>query len=303
MSDLIGYCDGELKPMSAAKIHVLDRGFRFGDAVFDSARTVRHRVYKSREHLIRLMHSATATHIEIAETLDELDTICQQVAEANSHILAENDEIWITPIVTRGPLNRDAPFSNGPATLVVAAERLNFSRYAENYRTGASLLTPAVRAIPAQCIDSRIKAISRLQYGLAEAEVKKLDTSAAPLMLDLDGNATETTGANFFCVRHGELMTAPDRDVLNGISRATVFDLAQKLQIPVRRCKLPLFDVLAADEAFTTGTSFCMQPVTRINGQKIGSGAPGQITLSLLDAWSAEIGLDIAAQALSHVRA
>lgn len=301
MSDLVGFCGGELRSMKLATIHVLDRGFRFGDAVFDSARTVRHKVYKSREHLVRLLDSVAAAHIELSEGLGELEAICQKVAEANDRVLAENDEIWVTPIVTRGALNRDAPFTNGPATLVVAAERLNFSRYAESYRKGTALITPTVRAIPAQCIDPRIKSISRLQYGMAEAEVKKLDASAAPLMLDLDGNVTETTGANFFCVLGGELLTAPDSDVLNGISRATVFELAEKLGLKVTRRKLGMYDVAKADEAFITGTSFCLLPVSRVNGRPVGSGWPGETTLSILEAWGSELGIDIAAQALSHL--
>lgn len=303
MSGLIGYCDGELRPMTEVKIQALDRGVRFGDAVFDSARTVRHKIYKSREHTIRLFDSAVAAHFEMAQSLDEVDEICNRVAAANDETLAENDEIWVTPILTRGPLNRDAPFSNGPATFYVVAERLNFSRYADAYRKGTALVTPSLRAIPAQCIDPRIKSISRLQYGIAEAEVKKLDPAATPLMVDLDGNVTETTGANFFCVRQGKLLTAPDTDVLNGVSRATVFELAERLGIPVERRRVALFDAMLADEAFITGTSFCMLPVSTLNGRRIGSALPGPITASLLAAWDEALGLDIAAQALSHLPA
>ncbi|MBA8910554.1 aminotransferase class IV [Aminobacter ciceronei] len=301
MKDLFGYVGETIVPMRAASIHLLDRGFRFGDAVFDSARTVKHKIYKNREHVERLFLSLAAAQIEIPHTARELEQICEALAVRNSAVLEDDEEIWITPIVTRGPLNRNAPFSNGPGTLVIAAERLNFHSYAPSYQEGISLVTPTSRAIPSQCIDRRIKSLSRLQFGIAEAEVKRIDAASMPLMLDLDGNVTETTAANFFVVQSGALVTAPDEDVLLGISRATVFELAEQLQIPVRKRKIQLNEVLRADEAFITGTSFCMLPVASINGRQIGASPPGLLFQQLLQAWNRILGIDIAEQARSHL--
>ena len=128
-----------------------------------------------------------------------------------------------------------------------------------------------------------------------EASLFKGDNNWA-LLLDSDGFIAEGTGDNFFIVKDGCIVTPEGRNILRGISRAYIFELAQQLQLPCKESNIEPYDVYTADEAFMTGTPFCMLPVTSLNSVKIGSGNMGVITRSLLDRWSKNVGIDIIAQ-------
>ena len=110
---------------------------------------------------------------------------------------------------------------------------------------------------------------------LAALEAEKIDPDAYPVMLDLQGNLSEGTGANFFIVSDGVVRTPGPRSVLRGVSRQTVLDLCQDIGVPSLEEDLQAYDALVADEAFLTSTPYCLVPVTRFNGQSVGDGVPG----------------------------
>lgn len=116
------------------------------------------------------------------------------------------------------------------------------------------------------------------------------------LLLDTDNFVAEGTGDNFFMVKNGIVITPEPRNVLRGISRAYIMELCAKLNIPCIEKNIDVYDVVNADEAFMSGTPFCMLPVTSINGQVIGDGKMGNITSRLLKTWGDNVGVDIAAQ-------
>jgi branched-chain amino acid aminotransferase len=120
------------------------------------------------------------------------------------------------------------------------------------------------------------------------------------LLVDDRGNLTEGSGYNVFAVRDGRIVTPDARTVLGGVSRRFAIDLAGELGIEVAETDLQAFHLLTADEAFFTGTSPCVLPVTRADREPIGDGSPGPVTRRLLDAWSARVGLDIADQMLKY---
>src|SRR5439155_9132726 len=128
---------------------------------------------------------------------------------------------------------------------------------------------------------------------LAEKEAQLVDPDAAALLLDLDGNLTETNAANFLIVERGTLVSPSTVNTLPGISRATVIELAKKMGIPFVERDIQVFNALNAEEAFLSSTPYCLMPVTRINGISIGDGTPGPIYRQLIEAWSGEVGLDI----------
>jgi len=132
---------------------------------------------------------------------------------------------------------------------------------------------------------------------MANIEVSKVNgENNWALLLDGDGFVAEGTGDNFFIVKDGELLTPEGRNILRGISRAYIFDIARQIGIACRECNLEPYDVITADEAFMTATPFCILPVTGLNGAKIGSGKRGVITDRLLRTWSENVGLDIEQQ-------
>jgi branched-chain amino acid aminotransferase len=117
------------------------------------------------------------------------------------------------------------------------------------------------------------------------------------LLLDPDGHVAEGTGDNFFIVRKGTLVTPEGRNILRGISREYVMrELAPQLGLEVVETNFGTYDVATADEAFMTGTPFCLLPVTSLNGAAIGTGQVGPVTRQLLDRWSANVGVDIPRQ-------
>jgi len=116
------------------------------------------------------------------------------------------------------------------------------------------------------------------------------------LLLDPDGFIAEGTGDNFFIVKNGVIITPEPRNILRGISRAYIFDLANQLGIQYLEKNIEPYDVIIADEAFMTGTPFCLLPVTSLNSVKIGNGEMGAMTNTLLDTWSHNVGVDIEGQ-------
>lgn len=110
---------------------------------------------------------------------------------------------------------------------------------------------------------------------------------------------SENKGGNFFLVTKNRIRTPSTINCLDGISRQTIFQLAEKLNIPVEESSLLPYDVTTADEAFFTSTPYCIMPATRFNGLDIGNGKVGPITKQLIAAWSDLVGVDIVKQALA----
>ena len=297
----VAYVNGTFVPESDASISIFDRAFRFADSVFDTSRTIAHRPYKLREHIERLRRSLSYARLDPGISLDELERVTIEVVAHNVRFLTPNDDLWVRQYVTRGAVRRVGGTGHGTPTVVVTTERLPFAGMARGYCRGVPMWVPSVRGLPIASIDPRMKTTSRMTNNLAEQEVAAIDPEASPLLLDPDGFVSESTGSNFLAVIGGEIVTPADFEVLNGISRATVIELARTEGIPCRTSRLTLFDVQNAGEAFLTGTSFCIQPVRSVNGASFVDGAPGPVTRRLTQAWSDAIGHDFVAQALSHL--
>jgi branched-subunit amino acid aminotransferase/4-amino-4-deoxychorismate lyase len=137
---------------------------------------------------------------------------------------------------------------------------------------------------------------SRMHYYLADQEARLADPNALALLLDLDGNVTETSGANFLIVERGTIVSPTLRNTLPGISRAVVIELAAKLGIPFVERDIQVHSVVNADEAFLSSTPYGLCPVTKINGVAIADGQPGAVYRRLMSAWNELVGMDIAGQ-------
>jgi len=162
---------------------------------------------------------------------------------------------------------------------------------------GINAVITSQRAIPAQLLEPKVKNRSRIHYMMANIEVSnyKGENNWA-LLLDPDGFIAEGTGDNFFIVKDGVIITPEPRNILRGISRGYIFELAQKLGLSCIEKNIEPYDVITADEAFMTGTPFCILPVSSLNNIPIGNEPMGNITRQLLDTWSIEVGVNIAGQ-------
>jgi branched-chain amino acid aminotransferase len=163
------------------------------------------------------------------------------------------------------------------------------------------MMTPSIRRTPSYSLEAKAKITNKMNHIIAWHEATLVNPRAVPLMLDSEGNIAETHLGNFFFVSDGKLCTPTDKNVLGGITRSTLFDLAGALGIPVMEGNFTPYDVYSADEAFTASTSPTIGPVKSLNGVAIGETVPGPVTISLIKAWNEMVGIDIVGQALAHI--
>jgi branched-chain amino acid aminotransferase len=141
---------------------------------------------------------------------------------------------------------------------------------------------------------------SRFTHFLNKREASRLDPDAFALMLDIDGFVAEGTGANIFFVNDGVLETPTTRNILVGCSRQKVIELAHRLDIPVEERDITLYEAYTAEEAFWTTSSYCILPISMIDGRRVGTTYPGAVAQQLLDAWSDDVGVDIVGHARTY---
>jgi branched-chain amino acid aminotransferase len=270
-----------------------------GDCVFELVRTFRQKPFKLDEHLERLFNSLQSIRLNCGLTLQMLRDAVLRLLDMNLPFLEEEDDYSILMDVTRGefPLIRHSQPS--PLVLISCMPVSDLlCKWAKYYMTGTHVVTPQTRHIPSQCLDPRVKHRSRLHFILADKEAKLVDPEAFGLLLDLDGRVTEILGANFFVVTKGRIRTPAAGNILMGITRATVLELAEELGIPGQECDLRPYDVFTADEAFQTSSPYCIFPVTKYNGLAIGNGQPGAITSALTEQFKKRVQCDFVEQAI-----
>jgi branched-chain amino acid aminotransferase len=226
-----------------------------------------------------------------------MEAISEEVLARNEPYRAEVGDFAIWQFVTRGR-GRWAHRA-GPPTVGVHIRSLGFARFAHLYATGAHGVIVRTRSYAPDAIDPKVKNFSRMNFNLAELEASDVDPAGWPILLDRDGNVSEGIGYNVFIVTDGVIRTPGDRNILQGVSRAMVFDLARQLGVPIVEEDLQPYDVCTADEVFFSSTSPCVLPVTRVDRRRIGEGAPGPIACRLLRAWGESVGLDIVEQAVT----
>jgi branched-chain amino acid aminotransferase len=301
MSDFTAYFNGEWVPEDQVVIRHTDRGFVTGDVVFDVERTFNGKSFRMKEHVDRLYRSLKFVRIDPGLSDDEMLEISEEAISRNEHLRAPGGDFNIRQFVTRGPgrSTKDA----GPATVGVTVSPIYFARYAGMYDSGAHAVVARTRSYASDALDPKVKHYSRMNFNLAELEANDRDAGAWPILRDAAGDLTEGSGYNVFIVTDGVIRTPTDTAILQGVSRGTVFDLAEQLDLPVSEEGLQPYDMYSADEAFFASTSYCVLPVTRVDGRTIGDGKPGPVVNQLLAAWSESVGVDIVGQALRQTGA
>ena len=308
MPGRVVWMNGTLVPEADAKLSIFDSALMFGDMVFEMTRSFNKKQFKLREHLERLYASAKYVRISIPMTMDEMERHVEETIAANDSCFAADDEHRIMIDVTRGGLGIYTGRVAGleAKTNVIIADfplRWTVASMGHLFDTGINAVIPSQRAIPASLLEPKVKNRSRLHYQMANIEVSQTageDNWA--LLLDPDGFIAEGTGDNFFIVKNNVIITPEGRNILRGISREYVFELTKQLGMQCVEKNIEPYDVVTADEAFMTGTPFCILPVMRLNGQTIGNGTMGTTTKQLIDAWSANVGVDIIAQIQTYER-
>jgi branched-chain amino acid aminotransferase len=274
------YLDGKFVDDADAKISVFDHGLLYGDGVFEGIRLYNGNIFRLEEHLERLEYSAKAILLKIPLARKEL-------AAAVAETCRQNDlkDAYIRLVVTRGPGDLGlAPWLCPKPTLFIIASKISLYPQ-EHYDNGLSIVTVPTRRINPAALPSTVKSLNYLNNILGKIEAKQFGALEA-IMLNDQGYVAECTADNVFTVHKGELFTpAASQGALKGITRATIFDVAQELGLPIRETNMTRYDVWCADECFLTGTGAEVIPVVKLDGREIGNGKPGPITKRVLESF------------------
>lgn len=302
MTEPLVFKNDRFLPASQANLAIYDAGIVLGATVTDMTRTFRHKLFRPDDHVDRFFRSLKYVRLDLGLSKSEVMEIGEQLIAHNARLIGDGDELGLIHFATPGEYRTYAGSAGGTATsrptFVMHTFPLPWEIWANKVARGAHVVTPSIRHVPPQCIDPKIKYRSRMHYYLADKEATLADPNAIALLLDLDGNVTETSGANILIVEKGCIVSPTLRNTLPGVSRQTVIELAAELGIPFVERDIQVFNVINADEAFLTTTPTCLMPVTKINGLLINEGRPGPIFQMLHDAWSERVGLDIHQQLL-----
>jgi branched-chain amino acid aminotransferase len=281
--------DGELMPPAQARISVFDRGFLYGDSVYEVVRTYGGVPFEIEAHLRRLVRSAdriglslpwgpARTAREVERTLEAArgeDPPDPEAAPWNA------GERYVRVVMTRGAgeIGLDPALAVDPKAIVIVQPL--HGPPASAYRDGVKACVVGVEHLSPRAVDPSAKTGNYLPNVLAVREARAAGAHEA-FMLDRDGFVTEGTTSNVFAVRRGAVATPPlAAGILEGVTRGLVLRLARELGVPAAEAPLRPADLETADEVFITSSAREMLPVTRLGDRLVGSGRPGPVTRRL----------------------
>ena len=274
--EYIIYMNGRFVPQGEAMISVLDHGFMYGDGCFDAYCGKNGFIFMLEEHTDRLYRSIHALKLPVTLTKEEMNRAIVECVRRNGLL-----DFYIKVIVSRGASPEPVldPRKCVEPMVVIYARQLMHERDPKKVSGGIRLKISAFRRIPHDSLEPKIKTCNYLNHVLPKLEAWEAGYDDA-LMVDARGYVSEAAGYNIFAVTKGGLIT-PVNNILEGITRKAVEDIAKQLGIPVQEGFFTPFDFYAADEVFLTNTVSGITPVTQMDFWKIGSGETGPITTKI----------------------
>ncbi|MEN8108591.1 MAG: D-amino acid aminotransferase [Pseudomonadota bacterium] len=262
------YLNGEFLPLDEARVPVMDRGFLFGDGVYEVIPVYGGKLFRLAHHLKRLANSLNAIRIGNPMTDDDWRVLLEQVVERN-----DGGDCSVYLQVTRGiAAKRDHAFPAGvAATVFIMTSPMSSGCDIDNEQGIHAITLDDIRWD--YC---NVKAITLLPNVLLRQQA--VDAQAAEAVLIKDGLATEGAASNLFIVRHGLLITPPKGpSLLPGITRDLILELAANHGIPFREADITLEDLDNADEIWLTSSTREISPVTLLDDRTINDGTPGTL--------------------------
>ena len=278
------WLNGKLVDRSQAKLTVFDHGTLYGDGVFEGIRAYGGKVFQCPAHIERLFASAKYIRLAIPYTKQELTQAVGDTLEANGVT-----DGYVRLVVTRGEGTLGlSPFKcTSPSVFIIADQIALYPD--EMYEDGMAVIIAKTIRTSARMLRPSVKSLNYLNNILAKIEAVDAGVAEA-IMLNEQGNVAECTGDNIFLAAGGKLVTPPlTADILGGITRRVVIELARRLGIETIERDIRPADIYAADECFLTGTAAEVIAVTKVGDRLIGDGAVGPITRKLLDSFRAFI--------------
>lgn len=280
--------DGNLLDPEEATISVFDRGFLYGDSVFETIRTYGGLPFEIRQHLERLAWSAGRVFIPLPVPLDVLQAEVQAAVEA-----AQNPESYIRIMVTRGQgaMGLD-PSTTEHSVRVIIVDRL-VPPSPKDYVQGIDTITFKTQRFGDATEAAGAKVANYLVAVLAMREARASDASEA-LITDHTGHIVEGSTSNVFAVRAGELITPPESaGILPGITRRRVLEAARDLGVTVHYRAFDQASLCDHDEVFVSSSIRELLPVVRVDGRPVGGGVPGPLTQALLNKFRENVARDM----------
>ena len=272
------FLNGEYMPIEEAMVPVLDRGFIFGDGVYEVIPVYSKRAFRLEEHLHRLQHSLDGIRLDNPHSIDEWTAITNKLIEAN-----QGEDQYLYLHITRGAAKRDHAFPSPPVSPTI------FMMSSPLLSPPAALLQSGVGAVTAT--DNRwlrcdIKSIALLPNVLLRQTA--VDAGCAETILirrDTGDNAdfmTEGAASNIFVVKDGTLIAPPkDNLMLPGITYDVILEIAAANDIPSQVRKVGVAEVFSADELLMTSSTKEVMPITKLDGKPVGTGKPGAMFAKL----------------------
>ena len=289
IDDLVTYFQGDFVAMRDAKVSVMTHAFMYGTAVFEGIRAYWNAeqgvLYglKLREHMERIRRNAGMLLMTDLPPVDELVGIVVETIRRNNFRV----DTYIRPCFYKSGTSIGVRLHNLPHEFVVFA--LPFGNYIETEK-GVRVMTSTWRRNSDDALPARGKIVGgyvNMAFQKSEAELNGFDES---LVLTADGHASEASAANIFVVRDGVLLTPPvSDDILEGVTRNAILEIADALGIPVEIRSIDRSEIYVADEMLLCGTGVQLSPVIELDHRPINGGAIGPITKQLHEAYFAAV--------------
>src|SRR6476660_9364052 len=289
LDDLVCYFEGEWVAMRDAKVSIMTHAFMYGTATFEGIRGYwnadQGTLYglKIREHVERIRHACRILLMQDVPSVDELTRLITETVRRNGF----REDVYIRPSFYKSTAAIGVRLHDLENQLYIIA--LPFGNYIDT-DSGVRVMTSTWRRNADDALPARGKIVGgyvNMAFQKTEAELNGFDEA---LVLTPDGHASEASAANLFVVRDGLLITPPvTDDILEGVTRRAVIELAEVLGIPYEVRSIDRSEIYVADEMFLCGTGVQLSPVIELDHRKIAGGAIGPITKQLHQAYYAAV--------------
>ncbi|MEF3191828.1 MAG: branched-chain amino acid transaminase [Campylobacterales bacterium] len=281
------WMDGAFLPWDEANIHILSHSLHYGNAAIEGTKAYHTdkglAIFRLTDHTKRLLESSKITLINVPYSVEELNQAQIELLRKNN--FTGPDNVYIRPIVFLGHGVMGLYHKNAPVRVAIAAWEWGAYLGEEGLKKGIRLK-----------ISSFSRPNNKSNMGKAKASANYLNSQMAKyeavecgydeaLLLDDEGYVAEASGAAFFMVREGKLISPPNDNSLESITQKTVIELAYDLGIEVVRRRISREEIYIADEAFLTGTAAELTPVREVDARALGAGGRGPITEKLQNAY------------------
>jgi D-alanine transaminase len=267
------YVDGKWVEPGVAAILPEDRGYNFGDGIYEVVRIYKGKMYQWDGHISRLFRSAREIKMELPWAEDDFLTIARELMEKNG--ITQSDDAILYLQISRGYAPRQHDIPSGIRPIITGFVRRKERPLADMKKGLTARLVPDIRWLRCD-----IKTLNLLGAVLVKQEAK--DAGAQESILHRDGIITECSASNLFAVKNGALYTHPANNlILHGITRQVVIELAKKNNIMVHEEAFDIEFLKQADELFLSGTTVEVMPIVSVDGQAVGNGQVGPMVQKL----------------------